>query len=774
MKSYLSLIPIAAKVRKRQNRMTVLCIVLAVFLVTSVFSMADMAIRMEKENEILTYGHWHIGIKNISEETASHIMEESTVAACSYYEAINHKINKDYYINGKKAAIVGVEKTYFTDIMTGMPLEGKYPTQAEEVILTDYARKALGFSIGDSFSLQTPDKSLSCRISGFVPDSGSMKYDAVVVFMDKIAFQQAFVNTGMYYVRLQERGNLRDSIKSLKETYQLSDEQIGENAALLGAMGYSENSYILGLYGIAIFLFILILLASMFMIAGSMSGNVAGRAQFFGMMRCIGASKTQVIRFVRLEALNWCRVGIPLGIFIGVGATWALCMALRFGVSGEFAAMPLFGVSPIGIFCGAAVGIVTVLCAAHSPARRAAAVSPITAASGNAYTQNVRKKTSKITAVLFQRFHVDTALGIEHALSSKKNLFLMISSFALSIIMFLSFSILPIWVKHALHPLRPDAPDVYIATQNSSNSLDHALIWELKQQPCVKRVFGRMSSRSLPVHSEKTTAVDLISYEEHQMTWAEADVLDGEIEKIKKDAGYVMTIYQKDASLTLGDTFEVNGVTLTVACVLSDSPFQTDETPTVICSEEIFSRVTGENAYCVIDIQLENSATDEDAQALRRIAGEENVFSDRRESNREIKGTYLAFSLVVYSFLLLIGLITAVYIVHSVSMSASAKLRQYGVMRAIGMDSRQLTKIIAAESLTNIILGCAVGLLFGLPLHKILYQIIITSYFQTVWEAPLLSIGIILFLAAVFAVAAIYAPSKRIRNMEITEILNKL
>ena len=48
MKSYLSLIPISAKVRKRQNRMTLLCIIISVLLVTMIFSMADMAIRMEK------------------------------------------------------------------------------------------------------------------------------------------------------------------------------------------------------------------------------------------------------------------------------------------------------------------------------------------------------------------------------------------------------------------------------------------------------------------------------------------------------------------------------------------------------------------------------------------------------------------------------------------------------------------------------------------------------------------------------------------------------
>ena len=41
MKSYLSLIPISARVRRRQNRMTLLCIIFAVFLVTAIFSVDD-------------------------------------------------------------------------------------------------------------------------------------------------------------------------------------------------------------------------------------------------------------------------------------------------------------------------------------------------------------------------------------------------------------------------------------------------------------------------------------------------------------------------------------------------------------------------------------------------------------------------------------------------------------------------------------------------------------------------------------------------------------
>ena len=35
------------------------------------------------------------------------------------------------------------------------------------------------------------------------------------------------------------------------------------------------------------------------------------------MMRCIGMSKQQIIRFVRLEALNWCKTAVPIGLILG-------------------------------------------------------------------------------------------------------------------------------------------------------------------------------------------------------------------------------------------------------------------------------------------------------------------------------------------------------------------------------------------------------------------------------------------------------------------------
>ena len=63
MKSYLSLIPISAKVHQRQNRMTLLCIVFSVFMVTAVFSMAEMGARIERAR--LMEKHGSVSFQNL-------------------------------------------------------------------------------------------------------------------------------------------------------------------------------------------------------------------------------------------------------------------------------------------------------------------------------------------------------------------------------------------------------------------------------------------------------------------------------------------------------------------------------------------------------------------------------------------------------------------------------------------------------------------------------------------------------------------------------------
>ena len=108
---------------------------------------------------------------------------------------------------------------------------------------------------------------------------------------------------------------------------------------------------------------------------------------------------------------------------------------------------------------------------------------------------------------------------------------------------------------------------------------------EINGETGVKRVFGRMFSGSIPAVSDKNIdKIDLISYEEYQFDWAEEDVVSGDLSKVTGDSDYVMTVYDKSNPLEVGDIIKLDSAQLEVACVLSDSPFSSTDTPTWICS----------------------------------------------------------------------------------------------------------------------------------------------------------------------------------------------
>lgn len=115
MKNYLSLIPISAKVRKHSHRMTVLCIIISVLLVTTIFSISDMMIRSEGRTLQAKHGNWHIGIENLSEGTAEEISRRPDVLAVGRAEKFNTDAEDPYYIGKTKAALYGTDQNYLTE-----------------------------------------------------------------------------------------------------------------------------------------------------------------------------------------------------------------------------------------------------------------------------------------------------------------------------------------------------------------------------------------------------------------------------------------------------------------------------------------------------------------------------------------------------------------------------------------------------------------------------------------------------------------------------------
>lgn len=775
MKSYLSLIPISAKVRRRQNRMTILCIVIAVFLVSAIFSIADMMLRTQMNRAAGKDGSWHLQIAGITQSQAEQLAQQQDVVCAGVGAVFNEDGEEDYRLNGKRVVLYGCD-VQFLLVNRSVAFVGTFPEQDGEVLLGKGAARIFGVAIGDSVTLKLPDgqsRTLTVTGIGGVDESYyEMQFALVDIYLPQETFESLLTGQGealpqtVYDLQYTSAAKAAKALPQLQQQY--GEDAVHENLNVMGSAGQSNSTAFRTVYGMAGVLFALVLLASVLMISGTMNSNVAQRTRFFGMMRCLGMSKQQVVHFVRMEALNWCRIAIPIGLVLGTFSSWAVCGALRYGIGGEFATTPVFRLSMGGLCAGAVVGVVTVLLAAQAPAKQAAEVPPVAAASGSEQAAVVHHAANLGSG------RTETALGIYHATASKKNWFLITASFALSIVLALGFIVILQFASLLLPSLAPWQADVIYTGYDNERVLPDTMAQQLRRMPGVARVWGCTGLVHVPASSDRNNVeqVTFCSYDDFMLESSKSMVVKGRMAKNSGADNEVMTMYNKTNPIRVGDTITVNGVPLTVVGAFSQGIFPDDVT--IIAPETLFRRVAGEQNYNMIGVQLDRTASDETVLALAAFSSDQIVVQDLRESNRQDRGTYYAARIVLYGFLAIIGGISLLNIVNSISMSVSARMKQYGILRAIGMDDAQLKRMISAEAGTYAVSGLVVGIALGLVLNRKLYILLITHYFGAAWQMPWGCLAVIVVVVLAAVVLAVYNPVRRILMQPITATISEL
>ena len=200
----------------------------------------------------------------------------------------------------------------------------------------------------------------------------------------------------------------------------------------------------------------------------------------------------------------------------------------------------------------------------------------------------------------------------------------------------------------------------------------------------------------------------------------------------------------------------------------------TDESANLICSEELFRELTGESGYTIIDVQFNSQVTDQDVEDIRSLAGEGVTVADNRMENAQVRGGYYSFALFLYGFLAVITLISVFNIINSIDMSVSARIREYGAMRAIGMSSSQMVRMVAAEAVSYVIWGILIGSAVGLFLNYKVFENLITVRWGTPWYFPAGALAVILIAVILAAAAAVRGPAKRIHEMSIVATISAL
>lgn len=775
MKHYLKLVPISAKIHRKQSKMTRICITLAVLLVAVMFGLADMYLQGVTRHEMEESGNWHYEFHSIDTQTASFISARPDVEIAGWHNTISSEAG--YSIKEQTISISAQERKVFEDIFLNGITEGEYPDTPNEIAVSSSFKNTASVSLNETIALCKPDgNTTDYLIVGFLNDTETSRLitgNTPIVVMTPEGLGTLAVNNAIenYVIQFSRLCNIPDIINDIKAGNNLSDEQITENIPLLSIQGQLEGKTgVNQIYQVAFILSVIVMLTCILMISSSLNSNVAERTEFFGMLRCLGATKRQIMRFVRLEGLYWCKTAIPIGIIFSVVIVWILSAAMRVINPQWFSSMPILGISWISVIASILLGLLTVLLAARSPAKRAAKVSPLTAVSGNAGQTASFRKAANTTA-----FKIETALGIHHAKAKKKNYILMTGAFAVCITLFLTFSTLVDFMKNAFVP-PVYTPELSIASETNTCSIFNELLEQIKQNDVVKRAYGRMFAYEVPAENNgKNYNANLIFYEENQFRWAADSLIAGSIETVMQQENQVLFVQTGNIDVQVGDnislTINNRPQIVTVAGILSDSPLaRVEGTETFFCSEATFTALTGETGYTIIDIQFENNASSEDVKAIESIFSNGGViFSDSLSQIQQQRNLYHTFAILVYGFLSIIVAITIFHIMNTISMGAATKMKEYGAMRAIGMSNRQLVKIIIAEAGTYAINGVIWGCIIGLPMHWIIYVSLITNIWRTAWSVPFIPLILIIAIVLSASLLAVREPAKRLQRMSIVE-----
>ena len=153
------------------------------------------------------------------------------------------------------------------------------------------------------------------------------------------------------------------------------------------------------------------------------------------------------------------------------------------------------------------------------------------------------------------------------------------------------------------------------------------------------------------------------------------------------------------------------------------------------------------------------------------MVGEGFTFSDRRLSNRNVRGACYCFYLFIYGFLAVIGLIAVFNIINSIAMSVSARIKLYGAFRAVGLSVRQLAGMIVAEAAAYTVTGSLFGIVLGMVCNRVLYDMLVTSHWGDAWSVPVGALSVILGIVLASVALAVAGPVRRIGRMSIVDTI---
>lgn len=459
----------------RKNRMrttvTIVGIVLSTSLMTAITTSVSSLQRFSVENVEYMEGKWHSSAEHISVKQYQTLKDQKEVTEIAFAEQIGYAWANSDNEYKPYLYIAGISSN-FTDLVSVHVTAGTMPEETDDILLPEHlaSNGHVYYSIGDEITL----------------DIGERLRDGVPLYQDTSMYGMSYENdptgemvpeeeeiavrtTRTYTVcGFYERPGFEDysapgytcltlpdgadmpldvyyTVKHARDVYDFMDEvgvQGNTHTNLLRLMGVSRfDNYFRVVYGMAAILIGLIMFGSVSLIYNAFAISVSERTKQFGLLSSVGATKKQLRRMVRFEALCVSAIGIPIGVVVGiVGITVTfLCIGGKIvSVTGGFVPMRMHASLPalaIAFF----VALVTVLISAWIPSRRSAKVSAVEAIRQSADIKE-EKRPIRTPRWIYKVFGLSGMLAQKYFRRSRKKYRATILSLFMSVVLFISAS----------------------------------------------------------------------------------------------------------------------------------------------------------------------------------------------------------------------------------------------------------------------------------------------------------------------------------------------
>jgi putative ABC transport system permease protein len=254
-------------------------------------------------------------------------------------------------------------------LAAGSAFEG---TSEPVALITEELAAQDGYVLGGKLSLLGSGSLADLRIVGVVPDLGPLPGNGRTVIIPIDVARTMFSLKGATHVDLHLAAGSLSSVAGELESKMVEPYVLASPADLAGSLRASSASF----QGTAALVAAIVLFVGAFLIVNTLSMTFGERAREVGLLRASGATRAQLSRFVFSGALLLGVIGAALGAVLGAGLAIVMAGAVSeaTGIAADVSRIDM-----PGMLTAAAVGIGITILAAIEPALAAAQISPIEA-----------------------------------------------------------------------------------------------------------------------------------------------------------------------------------------------------------------------------------------------------------------------------------------------------------------------------------------------------------------------------------------------------------